>query len=82
MIGAIIWFVLCLIMGVQANNVGLALGFWLFTVVFVCLSMSSSRTTRSQFRQQDEYDNTYRNFVKERKESKKGTIEFEEKIKR
>lgn len=82
MIGAIIWFVLLLIMGIQANNVGLALGFWLFTVVFVWLSTGSSRSTRNHFRQQDEYDNAYRNYVKERKESKKGTIEFEEKIKR
>ena len=82
MIGAIIWFVLCLIMGVQANNVILALGFWLFTVVFVLLSTGSSQSTRNQFRQQDKYDNVYRNYVKERKESKKGTIEFEEKIKR
>ena len=82
MIGTVIWFVLCLIMGVQANNIGLALGFWLFTVAFVWLSTGSSRSTRNQFRQQDEYDNAYRNCVKERKESKKGTIEFEEKIKR
>ena len=82
MIGSVIWFVLCLIMGVQANKVGLALGFWLFTVVFVVLSTGSSRSTRNQFRQQDKYDNAYRNFVKERKESKRGTIEFEEKIKR
>lgn len=82
MIGAIIWFVLCLIMGVQANNVVLALGFWLFTMAFVVLSTGSSQSTRNQFRQQDKYDNTYRNYVKERKESKKGTIEFEEKIKR
>lgn len=82
MIGVIIWFVLCLIMGVQANNVVLALGFWLFTVVFVVLSTGSSQSTRNQFKQQDKYDNTYRNFVKERKESKNGTIEFEEKIKR
>lgn len=82
MIGTIIWFVLCLIMGVQANNVVLALGFWLFTMVFIALSTGSSQSTRSQFRQQDKYDNVYRNYVKERKESKKGTIEFEEKIKR
>ena len=82
MIGAIIWFVLCLIMGVQANNVVLALGFWLFTVVFVLLSTGSSQSTRNQCRQQDKYDNAYRNYAKERKESKKGTIEFEEKIKR
>ena len=82
MIGAIIWFVLCLIMGIQANNVGLALGFWLFTVIFVALSTGSGYSTKYQFKQQDKYDNTYRNFVKERKESKKGTIEFEEKIKR
>lgn len=82
MIGTVIWFVLCLIMGVQANNVGLALGFWLFTMVFIALSTGSSQSTRSQFRQQDKYDNVYRNYVKERKESKKGTIEFEEKIKR
>lgn len=82
MIGVIIWFVLCLIMGVQANDVVLALGFWLFMVVFVALSTGSSQSTRNQFRQQDKYDNVYRNYVKERKESKKGTIEFEEKIKR
>lgn len=82
MIGSIIWFVLCLIMGVQANKVGLALGFWLFTVIFVALSTGSSYSTKSQFKQQDKYDNAYRNFVKERKESKRGTIEFEEKIKR
>lgn len=82
MIGVIIWFVLCLIMGVQANDVVLALGFWLFTVVFVALFIGSSQSTRNQFRQQDKYDNVYRNYVKERKESKKGTIEFEEKIKR
>lgn len=82
MIGTVIWFVLCLIMGVQANNVGLALGFWLFTMVFIALSTGSSQSTRSQFRQQDKYDNVYRNYVKERQESKKGTIEFEEKIKR
>ena len=82
MIGAIIWFVLLLIMGIQAGNLGLAFGIWVFTIVFVWLSTGSSRSTRSQFRQQDEYDNAYRNYVKERKESKKGTIEFEEKIKR
>lgn len=82
MIGSIIWFVLCLIMGVQANKVGLALGFWLFTVIFVALSTGSSYSTKYQFKQQDKYDNAYRNFVKERKESKRGTIEFEEKIKR
>lgn len=82
MIGTVIWFVLCLIMGVQANGVGLALGFWLFTVAFVWLSTGSSRSTKNQFRQQDKYDNAYRNYAKERKESKKGTIEFEEKIKR
>ena len=72
MIVAIIWFVLC----------GLALGFWLFTIVFFVLSTGSSQSTRNQFKRQDEYDNAYRNFVKERKESKNGTIEFEEKIKR
>lgn len=82
MIGSVIWFVLCLIMGVQANKVGLALGFWLFTVIFIALSTGSSYSTKSQFKQQDKYDNVYRNFVKERKESKRGTIEFEEKIKR
>ena len=82
MIGTVIWFVLCLIMGVQANNIGLALGFWVFTMVFIALSTGSSQSTRHQFRQQNEYDNAYRNYVKERKESKKGTIEFEEKIKR
>lgn len=82
MIGSVIWFVLCLIMGVQANKVGLALGFWLFTVIFIALSTGSSYSTKSQFKQQDKYDNAYRNFVKERKESKRGTIEFEEKIKR
>lgn len=82
MIGSVIWFVLCLIMGGQAGNVGLALGLWLFTMAFVALSTGSSQSTRSQFRQQDKYDNAYRNYVKERKESKKGTIEFEEKIKR
>jgi hypothetical protein len=82
MIGTIIWFVLCLIMGVQANNVGLALGFWGFTMVFIALSTGSSQSTRNQFRRQNEYDNAYRNYVKESKESKKGTIEFEEKIKR
>lgn len=82
MIGSVIWFVLCLIMGVQANKVGLALSFWLFTVIFVALSTGSSYITKYQFKQQDKYDNTYRNFVKERKESKRGTIEFEEKIKR
>ena len=82
MIVAIIWFVLCFIMGFQANNIGLALGFWLFTIVFFVLSTGSGQSTRSQFRQQDKYDNAYRNYVKERKESKKGTIEFEEKIKR
>ena len=82
MIGTIIWFVLCLIMGVQANSVGLALGFWVFTMVFIALSTGSSQSTRNQFRQQNEYDNAYRNYVKESKESKKGTIEFEEKIKR
>lgn len=82
MIGTIIWFVLCLIMGVQANNVGLALGFWVFTMVFIALSTGSSQSTRNQFRRQNEYDNAYRNYVKESKESKKGTIEFEEKIKR
>lgn len=81
MIGTVIWFVLCLIMGVQANNIGLALGFWLFTMAFVALSNSSSQSTRNQFRQQNEYDNAYRNYAKERKD-KKGTIEFEEKIKR
>ena len=69
-------------MGVQANKVGLALGFWLFTVIFIALSTGSSYSTKSQFKQQDKYDNAYRNFVKERKESKRGTIEFEEKIKR
>ena len=82
MIVTVIWFVLCLIMGVQANSIGLALGFWLFTMAFFVLSTGSSQSTRNQFRQQDEYDNAYRNYVKERKESKKGTIEFEEKIKR
>lgn len=81
MIGTVIWFVLCLIMGVQANNIGLALGFWLFTMAFVALSTGSSQSTRNQFRQQNEYDNAYRNYTKERKD-KKGTIEFEEKIKR
>ena len=79
MIGVIIWFVLCLIMGVQAGNVGLALGFWLFTMAFIVLSTGSTQSTRNQFRQQNEYDNAYRNYVKERKDSKKGTIEFEEK---
>ena len=79
MIVAIIWLVLCLIMGVQAGNVGLALGFWLFTMAFIALSTGSTQSTRNQFRQQNEYDNAYRNYVKERKESKKGTIEFEEK---
>ena len=81
MIGTVIWFVLCLIMGVQANNIGLALGFWLFTMAFVALSTGSSQSTRNQFRQQNEYDNAYRNYTKEHKD-KKGTIEFEEKIKR
>lgn len=82
MIGAIIWLVILMIMGAQAGNFGLAFGIWVFTIVFVWLSTGSSQSTKSQFRQQDEYDNTYRNYVKERQESKKGTIEFEEKIKR
>ena len=79
MIGAIVamvWLIMCLIMGTQSDQIGLALGFWLFTIVFVWLSTGSSESTRSHYRQQNKYDNAYRNYAKERKESKKGTIEF------
>lgn len=78
MIVAIIWFFICLGMGIQAKSVGLALGFWLFTVIFVGLSMGGSNDKPQYYGTQDIY---YRNLRKKRKEKedKKGTIEIIEK---
>lgn len=76
MIAIVIWFVLCTIMGIQAGNVLLAWGFWLFTIGFVALSMSGGRH-RSSSEEQDIYYRKLRQKRKEEKESKKGTIEFE-----
>lgn len=78
MIVAIIWFFICLGMGIQAKSVGLALGVWLFTVIFVVLSMGGPNDKPQHYGTQDIY---YYNLRKERKEKedKKGTIEIIEK---
>lgn len=77
MFGAIVWLVLCVIMGYQANHVGLSFGFWLFTIAFVGLCMGPSRkSTNTEI--QDIY---WRKIRQERKEAKdkKGTIGYTEK---
>lgn len=82
------WAGICFYVACTTGHVGVAFCIWLFVAVLLNITVLSTmheldtpegrNNIKRRNKAQDDYDNKYRNYVKERKESKKGTIEFDE----
>ena len=85
----LVWAGICFYAACTTGRLGIALCVWIFVAFFFNISVlvgiyeAETAEGRAEFKRRNEaqnrYDNNYRNYVKERKESKKGIIEFTEK---